>query len=360
MQSFIALYSIFPPIIGKMPIKRIKLTDKYKVTVYNGGRKKSTVRRAAVKMEKTQGLEMETVENPSEPCHFLTDTQDSLNDQSVAMYSNGGKTEYEIRKNKIIENWNRVRQVLVDTHIEELSPSSNECCMCKTVVEEIIYCDDCGPTAYYCQACCQRIHAVVVFHTPQIWKGSLYVPLPMLATFQRVDNHDCGTLYTSSIYAINGKGVQHKCTITLCKCEEPAVTLMRYRLWPATPQKPRIAFDLRFMEILSALQLECHMSAKSFCDAMESIQTDFIHISHDFPKNIYRAVVGDCLTEFNYHRSSIRTRHAVCENTFARECPICKQHCSNFQAGSLTYGQRYVSGTGLTDGEGIERGEKNP
>ena len=68
-------------------------------------------------------------------------------------------------------------------------------------------------------------------------------------------------------------GQQHKYKAIFCKCEEPAVTFLRYNLWPATPTNPKIGFSLRFMELLAVLQLECHMPAKTFCEALKYMRT---------------------------------------------------------------------------------------
>ncbi|XP_050405669.2 uncharacterized protein LOC126821311 [Patella vulgata] len=103
---------------------------------------------------------------------------------------------------------------------------------------------------------------------------------------------------------------------------------MRYRLWAASPQKPRIAFDIRFMELLRVLQLEAHLPAKGFCDALDHLDNDFIHNSEHFPKDIYRAVIGDCLREYLYHSSLLKTRYTYLESTIGRECPICRREPS--------------------------------
>lgn len=60
-----------------------------------------------------------------------------------------------------------------------------------------------------------------------------------------------------------------------CKCEMESVTLVRYRLWPSTPEAPRVAFDVKLMEMAVVLQLEGHLSLKSFCDAIVQSQNGF-------------------------------------------------------------------------------------
>lgn len=54
-----------------------------------------------------------------------------------------------------------------------------------------------------------------------------------------------------------------------------SVTLVRYRLWPSSPEAPRIAFDFKLMELAVGLQLEGHLSLKAFCDAIIQSQNGF-------------------------------------------------------------------------------------
>ncbi|KAH3804571.1 hypothetical protein DPMN_132858 [Dreissena polymorpha] len=69
-------------------------------------------------------------------------------------------------------------------------------------------------------------------------------------------------MYASTIFVVDHEGQQHECRASFCPCEESALTFIRYNLWPALPTNPKTGFDLRFMELLNILQLECHMPAK--------------------------------------------------------------------------------------------------
>ncbi|XP_076079987.1 uncharacterized protein LOC143050754 [Mytilus galloprovincialis] len=232
------------------------------------------------------------------------------------------KNSYATKKKKLIEAWEGLREDLILTRLQELSPATHECGFCHDEQPDIIICQDCGPQAYYCSSCCERVHRNILFHKPQQWKGSMYVPIQLINELTRKD-HKCDQTFFSNIYAVDMKGTQHICKIQLCRCETAAATLVRYNLWPATPSNPKIAFDIRFMELLSVLHLECHLPTKSFCDALGFLKSNFINLATDDEKNIYRAVVGDCLTEYNYHRSTLNTRHTITESSFTRECPIC-------------------------------------
>ena len=62
-------------------------------------------------------------------------------------------------------------------------------------------------------------------------------------------------------------GTQHVAKVQFCNCEEDFVTLLRFGLWGATPQRPELAFHIHFMRSLMHLQLEAHVSVKGFCAA---------------------------------------------------------------------------------------------
>ena len=54
-----------------------------------------------------------------------------------------------------------------------------------------------------------------------------------------------------------------------------SVTLVRYSLWPSSPEALRIAFDFKLMELAVGLQFEGHLSLKAFCDAIIQSQIGF-------------------------------------------------------------------------------------
>ncbi|KAH3769858.1 hypothetical protein DPMN_171139 [Dreissena polymorpha] len=76
------------------------------------------------------------------------------------------------------------------------------------------------------------------------------------------------------------------------------------------------------MELLTVLQLECHMPAKTFCKALASMKTFSVELFAE-GRNIYRALVGDCLVEYSFHRMSLLTRNTVTRETLGRDCPVC-------------------------------------
>lgn len=60
------------------------------------------------------------------------------------------------------------------------------------------------------------------------------------------------------------------CTVTvnMCACEPETCTLLRYGLWPATPDKPQTAFSIPLLELFVCLSLECQVSVEGFCNTL--------------------------------------------------------------------------------------------
>lgn len=67
-------------------------------------------------------------------------------------------------------------------------------------------------------------------------------------------------------------GRQHLRTVEFCSCEEEAVTLLQFDLWPSSPKHPRLAFHIELLRWLNGLLLECHVSVKGFCEALKARQ----------------------------------------------------------------------------------------
>ncbi|KAK6187290.1 hypothetical protein SNE40_005353 [Patella caerulea] len=230
---------------------------------------------------------------------------------------------YQQKKAALQESWSKIREKLIDTRIEEFSPMTTVCGVCESVDDNIIKCSSCGPLAYFCHACAPKAHRHVLFHSTEIWNGKLFLPLKCETSLKRLD-HDCGQQYTGKVLAFNIKGIQQDVSINFCPCEDAALTLLRFGLWPATPSAPRVAFDVELMELLSVLQLECQTSTKSFCEALKRQSFFRIQPFLHSEKDMYRCLVGDCLIEYMYHRSCLKTRASVCNHTIGKECPICQ------------------------------------
>ena len=65
-------------------------------------------------------------------------------------------------------------------------------------------------------------------------------------------------------------GIERMVTIVSCDCEPFPVSLVRARLWPASPSFPKYAFSctFRLLDWAEPLLLKCHVSLKDFCRAL--------------------------------------------------------------------------------------------
>ena len=64
-------------------------------------------------------------------------------------------------------------------------------------------------------------------------------------------------------------GQQNPIKIKCCEHEPEAITLVRNGFWPSTPKEPQVAFDLEFMALLQYIFLECRVSLRSICQALQ-------------------------------------------------------------------------------------------
>ena len=84
------------------------------------------------------------------------------------------KGTYQNRKERAQENWDNVRQAafVVACSMEALAESVAVCSVCRTEIEEVIRCRDCGAYTVYCKACEENVH-MHVLHKPEIWNVGL-------------------------------------------------------------------------------------------------------------------------------------------------------------------------------------------
>ncbi len=63
-------------------------------------------------------------------------------------------------------------------------------------------------------------------------------------------------------------GVEHNISFSYCGCEPFTVTMVRARLWPASPKHPQLAFCFSLLDWAEALLLECQVALKDLCSAL--------------------------------------------------------------------------------------------
>ena len=63
-------------------------------------------------------------------------------------------------------------------------------------------------------------------------------------------------------------GTEHDITFMYCQCEPLVITIVRAQLWPATAQRPHLAFTFGLLDWAEALLLECHVALKDLCKTL--------------------------------------------------------------------------------------------
>ena len=71
-------------------------------------------------------------------------------------------------------------------------------------------------------------------------------------------------------------GRQHDVDVGFCSCEAKIATLVRFGLWPTTPQNPKSATSFKLMQRARISYLEGAVPLKSFCDIVSTLN------SHDY------------------------------------------------------------------------------
>ena len=170
--------------------------------------------------------------------------------------------------------------------------------------------------AYFCHVCFGEAHSFTnLFHAAEIWEVNnnsrtvigLQVYLynntfllqngmfkPVVIENRVIDvlpKHKCSTTKTIDVCCIDAKGkydrwlhictsrwyyynicilvgIEHNVDFRCCQCEPVAVTMVRARLWPATPQFPRLAFTFELLDWAETLLLECQVALQDLCKAL--------------------------------------------------------------------------------------------
>ena len=93
-------------------------------------------------------------------------------------------------------------------------------------------------------------------------------------------------------------------TVAFCSCLPEFVQLLQLCLWGGTPSKPRIAFEIGLLELVHVVQLECHASLKSICQALEVRNS--LKIAAKTSSTKFCPVIIDAFEEFGYFLSLIQ------------------------------------------------------
>ena len=95
----------------------------------------------------------------------------------------------------------------------------------------------------------------------------------------RRKDHQCERTFLRTIIVIAGNGKQHEEIVELCDCEKEGATFVRYGLWPASPQHPKVGFQLSLLELQRVLLMEAHVSLYAFCKTLSHLDLAFTKVS---------------------------------------------------------------------------------
>lgn len=71
-------------------------------------------------------------------------------------------------------------------------------------------------------------------------------------------------------------GRQHSIPVLFCNCQSDVVTLLKLRLWAASPKRPTVAFHLDLMEWMRIMFLETQTSLRSMCQMLPWLSSPFL------------------------------------------------------------------------------------
>ncbi|KAL3859476.1 hypothetical protein ACJMK2_009696 [Sinanodonta woodiana] len=239
-------------------------------------------------------------------------------------------TTYQKQKSKRVENWNAIQDQLLQIGIEvTFMPSSHTCISCAQNVDQIFRCMDCGTSALYCQSCLAISHSLPHLHMFEAFKNGTFIYINVdTPVWTRPDSHSCMSSYHQDIVIIDDKGRQHKRVMQFCSCELPAETMLRSYLWPSSPKKPVLAFHIGLLEWLTALMLECQVSAKGFCETLKAKHSKHQQgLIESEVNNVYKILMKECLIQYRNFQHKLRHPKHLCEDLgTGTQCPACFQN----------------------------------
>ncbi|XP_064637736.1 uncharacterized protein LOC135493966 isoform X2 [Lineus longissimus] len=233
------------------------------------------------------------------------------------------KRSYASTKVKQLDNWKKLRSVLVDAFLESLAPSS--CCsVCRVEFSgsKVFHCEDCLPPKYFCKSCLDVTHRQQPFHRVYTWKEKAWVPYSATIYLRDDERHkECLESYNKHVIVVDSKGRHHTVVVKFCKCEEEPTTLIRLCLWPASPKNPKICFDFHLMEMLRVLYLQVPVPVFDFCESLKYIHHPYVEVNDPFLQDIYKVLINETFEEYRFFIHQLEVMSAP-EDIKCPACPV--------------------------------------
>lgn len=90
-----------------------------------------------------------------------------------------GDSTYANKRQKLSNHWDLIQPLLQKAFYTSRMPLTSKCVTCEEDSDLIIQCPDCGPCAYYCHECCDRIHKYAPLHIPLKWQVNTNMIIPV-------------------------------------------------------------------------------------------------------------------------------------------------------------------------------------
>ncbi|KAI6144446.1 hypothetical protein BKA82DRAFT_3983221, partial [Pisolithus tinctorius] len=229
-------------------------------------------------------------------------------------------------QNDYIREWLPHKEEFMKVLLElEAPPNPRNCISCGT--EGLYRCADCLHQPMYCRDCCRMTHQHLLFHRVQHWNGEFFEesalhmtgtqlhlghnrsachsapshangtggPAQMNARewedFDDVPPNMCRPVRLKYLTIVNVTGV-HFITMHWCQCEAAEslqVQLLQAKLFPATFEKPSMAFTFAVLDDFVRDNLECGTSGMNYYSKLRQVTSGvFPHLVPDRYRELLR------------------------------------------------------------------------
>ena len=115
-----------------------------------------------------------------------TDIDNQSEDQSLPLddLNQPSTTQQQNRVLSVFDNWEKVREKLLSSYIEDQQlPENVKCVNCQDSIATT-RCEYCGPHQYFCVGCARSLHTNRnKFHVLEQWKACIFVKFVFLSIF---------------------------------------------------------------------------------------------------------------------------------------------------------------------------------
>lgn len=221
-----------------------KKTKKQKFTAKQWA---NLIKKQSIPSSSKVGQSTQTVEAPNDGYDPFNDLDIGESSQSNAIERRDGEKE------RLEKNWNSLRLELRDALIEaEGNDNTN---LKPQFMQQRIFCSKCNQTKA-CEVDCISFECK---------NACLFIGI-------------CNDF--TKLMRTNVCLDEEKLTFVFCDCEKNAITLCKNGLFPASPERPSIAFNIKLLRFANRLYLETQGSQEGFCKALRFIHDSQVNFNY--------------------------------------------------------------------------------